>query len=77
MTFKELRIRSGRAPQEIADALQIKKETYLKYEYSMRLPGTSILAQMLNIYKCTGDDLLNAYNYHKEVQVKRYGKTNP
>lgn len=77
MTFKELRIRSGQTPQEVADKLEVKKETYIKYEYSMRLPGTSILSQMANVYQCTGDDLLNAYNYHREVQFKRYGKTNP
>ena len=77
MTFKKLRIKSGQAPQEIANKLKIKKETYLKYEYSMRLPGTSILSQMIDVYQCTGDELLNAYNYHKEVQLKRYGKTNP
>lgn len=77
MTFKELRDRSGQTPQEIADKLNVKKGTYIKYEYSMRLPGTSILSQMANIYQCTGDELLNAYNYHKGVQLKRYGKTNP
>lgn len=77
MTFKDLRLASGQDPQETANRLKIKKETYLKYEYSMRLPGTSILSQMIYVYQCTSDEIFKAYNYHKEVQLKRYGKTNP
>lgn len=77
MTFRKLRLRNGQTPKQIAKKLKIKEETYLKYEYSMRLPGSSILAQMPSVFKCTGDEVLKAYNYHKEVQIKRYGKTNP
>lgn len=77
MTFKELRIKSGQTIQEIAQKLDVKEETYRKYEYSMRLPSALILTQMQEIFQCTGDDLLKAFNFHKEVQIKRYGKTNP
>lgn len=77
MTFKDLRIKSGQSIKEISKKLQLKESTYRKYEYSMRLPGALILAQMPFIYQCSGDEVLSAYNYHKEVQIKKYGKTNP
>lgn len=77
MTFKNLRIRSGQTAHNVAKKLGIKEETYRKYEYSMRLPSALILSQMYDAYQCTGDELMKAYNYHKEVQIKKYGKTNP
>ncbi|WP_051624050.1 helix-turn-helix domain-containing protein [Clostridium akagii] len=77
MTFKDLRIKSGLTENTAAKKLGIKEATYRKYEYSMRLPGKLILLQMKEVFKCTGDELLDAFNCHKEVQIKRYGKTNP
>lgn len=77
MTFRDLRTKSGQTAEDLAKKLKIKEETIKKYEYSMRLPGTLILTQMPNVYKCTAAEAMEAYNYHKEVQIKRYGKTNP
>lgn len=77
MTFKDLRLQSKQTARKIAKKLKIKEETYRKYEYSMRLPSALILSQMRDVYHCTGDELMEAYNYHKEVQINKYGKTNP
>lgn len=74
LNFRDLRIRSGQSSKKIAHKLNIKEQTYLKYEYSMRLPSASILTQMKNVYQCTGNELLSAYNNHKEVYIRRYGK---
>jgi transcriptional regulator with XRE-family HTH domain len=77
MTFKDLRISSGETTEKIAKKLRIKEETYRKYEYSMRLPSATILAQMPVVLQCSFEEVVQAYNYSKEVQLKRYGKTNP
>jgi len=77
VTFRDLRTKSRQTPKQVAQKLNIKVGTYLKYEYSMRLPSGYILAQMPRVFQCSGDEVLKAYQYHKEVQLKRYGKTNP
>lgn len=77
MTFKELRQRAGYTTKHTAKLLGVKLATYQKYECFVRLPNASILACMPIVYKCTGDEVINAYTKAKEVQMKRYGKTNP
>lgn len=74
MTFKELRKKSGLTTRYVADELKIKLDTYQKYECFVRLPNASILSQMAEVYKCTGDDILNAYKKSKEIHHERYKK---
>lgn len=76
LTFKELRLKSGQTTENLAKRLNIKESTYRKYEYSVRLPHASILAQMHLIYKCNAEDVINAYNISREVHEERYGKWN-
>ncbi|OSA85813.1 UNVERIFIED_ORG: hypothetical protein B2H98_18340 [Clostridium botulinum] len=75
MTFKELRKNAELTTKQVAAALKIKLDTYQKYECSVRLPNASILAQMPGVYKCSGDDVINAYKHAKEVNFERYRKT--
>ncbi|MHC1683734.1 MAG: helix-turn-helix domain-containing protein [Clostridiaceae bacterium] len=76
-TFKTLRKNIGYTTECVADKLGIKVATYRKYECFNRLPGTDILTHMAEIYKCSFDEVVQAYKNAKEVQIKRYGKTNP
>lgn len=77
VNFKELREKSGQTVEKIAEKFNVKESTYKKYEYSVRLPNASILSQMHIAYQCSADEVMEAYSYHKGVQIKRYGRTNP
>jgi len=68
MTFKELRKRTGCTTEYISKLLKIKKGTYQKYENFARLPSATILTQMPNVYKCTAEEVMCAYNKSKEVR---------
>lgn len=74
MTFKELRKRTGRTTEYISKNLKIKKGTYQKYENYARLPSATILTQMPEIYKCTADEVMEAYNESKEIRNERHCK---
>ena len=76
-SFKNLRNDKGLTTEHIAKSLGIKINTYRKYECYVRLPNASILAKMPSIYKCTAEAIIQAYNNAREVQIERYGKTNP
>ncbi len=76
-SFKSLRNERGLTTQHVAQKLGIKVTTYRKYECFVRLPSASILSKMADVYKCNTEDILEAYNNAKEVQLERYGRTNP
>lgn len=72
MSFKDLRKNKGFSVMHVAQLLNIKVGTYRKYECNARLPNASILSQMRNVYNCSGDDVIDAYENAREIYCERY-----
>ncbi|AAK79908.1 transcriptional regulator with XRE-family HTH domain [Clostridium acetobutylicum] len=75
ITFKILRLASGLSAERVAAALSLKEASYRKYEYSDRLPSVETLQALTRIYKCSLEEITEAYNYHKSVRdMRKNGK---
>lgn len=74
MSFKALRIKSQLTPEKVANLLDIKVETYRKYECYVLTPGINILSKMPVVFNCTADEVFEAYHNAKEEHYKRYKK---
>lgn len=74
MKFKDLKKRAGLSTKDVAKKLNVKLQTYQHYESCVRLPSAFILYKMLDIYKCSADDVFTAYKNSKEIYDARYKK---
>lgn len=72
MSFKDLRKNKGLSVMCVAQLLNIKIGTYRKYECNARLPNASILSQMREVYNCSGDEVIDAYEKAKRIYCERY-----
>lgn len=77
MTFKQLRERAGLTVKESSKRLGIKPGTLNKYEVAIRHPSQLVMIQMVQVYKCTHEDVMIAYKENLERAVRKFGKTNP
>lgn len=77
MTFRQLRERAGLTVRESAKRLGVKPGTLNKYEIAIRHPSQLVMMKMVQVYKCTHEDVMIAYKENLERAVKKFGKTNP
>jgi len=71
INFRTLRLNAGLTCKEIADSIGIKETTLKKYECSDRMPPNSRLIKLEEALKCSKDELMAAYAYHKEENLYR------
>lgn len=72
--FKDIREKKGFSTKYVADKLNIKINTLYKYEEFYSMPSASILLKMQQIYKCTHEELLEAYKYARRIYDERKNK---
>lgn len=56
--LQNLREKSGLSQMELADKIELKKQTYKAYEEGRCLPSIIIIKQLCTIYKITVDKFL-------------------
>lgn len=61
--LKELRLEKGYTQQQIAQMLNIKQQSYIRYEYGTGEPSLDTLAKLATIYEVTTDYLLGLTDY--------------
>lgn len=69
--FKELRKKNGYNTDFVAKELSIKKATLYKIEEYHSLPSIKILLKMQEVYKCSYEEVVNAYAIAKGVHNER------
>lgn len=74
--FKELRIKKGLTTKYASQKLGISLSTFYKMEQSQYLPSTDILLKMKDLYKCTYEDIMNAYKLSRRIYDERKSKRN-
>lgn len=57
MTFKELRIRQGLTLREASKKIGISFQSICRYENQGRIPRGDILQMMVDVYKCTDEEM--------------------
>lgn len=70
-SYKELREEQKLSVDEVAKMLDLKPQTLRKIETFIRRPSLPILIKMSEIYKCSGEELLNVYKYGEGVRHAR------
>lgn len=70
-SYKELREDQKLSVNEVAKMLDLKPQTLRKIETFIRRPSLPILIKMSEIYKCSGEELLNIYKYGEGVRHER------
>lgn len=70
-SYKTLREENKLSVDEVAKKLDIKPQTLRKIETFIRRPSLPILIKMSEIYKCSGEELLNIYKYGEGVRNER------
>lgn len=71
ITFRTLRLKAKFTNEFMAEQLNIKLETYNKYERSERLPPSKRLDRIKELFKCTDEEIIAAYAFHKREQMKK------
>ena len=74
--FKELRIKKGLTTKYASQKLGISLSTFYKMEQSQYLPSIDILLKMKDLYKCTYEDIMNAYKLSRRIYDERKSKRN-
>lgn len=72
--FKDIREKKGFSTKYVSDKLNVKINTLYKYEEYYAIPSASILLKMQRIYKCTHEELLEAYKYARGIYDERKNK---
>lgn len=70
-SYRTLREENKLSVDEVAKKLDIKPQTLRKIETFIRRPSLPILIKMSEIYKCSGEELLNVYKYGEGVRHAR------
>lgn len=70
-TFKSLRIDAGLSRLDLAHQLNLKEDTIKKYERSYRLPSEKKLLEMQVIFRCSFEEIIDAYTYHKKDKIEK------
>ena len=70
-SYRTLREENKLSVDEVAKKLDIKPQTLRKIETFIRRPSLPILIKMSEIYKCSGEELLNIYKYGEGVRNER------
>ena len=55
--LRTLRKRSGMKQYEVAEKLGVEPNTYCRYEQGIRIPATSAIAKLAEIFNVTPDDI--------------------
>lgn len=71
ISYRTLREENKLSVDEVAKKLDIKPQTLRKIETFIRRPSLPILIKMSEIYKCSGEELLNIYKYGEGVRNER------
>lgn len=71
ITFQTLRKAKELTVIDIANAIGKKKGTVEKYECSSRVPGINTLPKLQKALSCSEEELMEAYSFHKQNQVKK------
>ncbi len=61
--LKELRVEKGYTQQKIADMLNIRQQSYIRYEYGTGEPSLETLVKIAQIYGVSTDYLLGISEY--------------
>ena len=61
--LKELRIENGYTQQGLAELLNIKQQSYIRYEYGTGEPSLNTLIMLAQIFHVTTDYLLGVSDY--------------
>ncbi len=56
--LKELRLENGMTQQQVADLLNIKQQSYIRYEYGTGEPSINTLIKLTQIFNVSADYLL-------------------
>jgi len=56
--LKELRLENGMTQQQVADLLNIKQQSYIRYEYGTGEPSINTLIKLTEIFNVSADYLL-------------------
>lgn len=59
--LRELRMQNGLKQIDVADKLNLKQQTYSRYEKGEREPNVDLLMQMADLYKVPIDVLVGRY----------------
>ena len=70
-SYRKLREDKNLSVDEVAKKLGIKSQTLRKIETFIRRPSLPILIKMGEIYKCSGEELLNIYKYGEGIRYER------
>ena len=63
--LKELRLEHGMTQQYIANLLNIKQQSYIRYEYGTGEPSLNTLMKLAQIFEVTTDYLLGISDDYK------------
>lgn len=69
ITFRTLRLKTRYTCKDIADMVGIKEATLRRYECSDRIPSNLKLIKLEAALKCSKEDFMAAYAYHKEQNL--------
>ncbi len=61
--LKELRQSAGLTQQQMADKLNIRQQSYARYEYGNSEPSLEMLVQIAGIFKVSTEYLLGVTDY--------------
>lgn len=61
--LRELRLQEGYTQTQIAEMLNIRQQSYIRYEYGTGEPSLETLAKIATIFGVTSDYLLGLSNY--------------
>ena len=61
--MKELRQSAGLTQQQMADKLNIRQQSYARYEYGNSEPSLEMLVQIAGIFKVSTEYLLGVTDY--------------
>ena len=61
--LKELRLASGMTQQQVAEQLQIKQQSYARYEYGTGEPNLQTVVEIARIFDVSSDYLLGITDY--------------
>lgn len=70
-SYRELREERKMSIKEACKKLDLKPQTLQKIETFIRRPSINILIKMGEVYKCSGEELLNVYKYGEGVRHAR------
>jgi len=56
------RIKHNLSQQQVAEYLNVKRETYTMYEIGKNIPPTENILKLAELYKCSTDYLLGRYS---------------